>query len=192
MKLLTQSLLIFLCFTIITGLVYPFLMTGIAQLAFPRQANGSVIRVNGKTVGSEWIGQNFTKDIYFHGRASSLDYQADNSGGYNYGPGSSNLVAMVSDRIRDIRSREGLKPDDVIPPDMALASGSGLDPDISVENALIQSKRVASSRKMELKVVQDTLLKNADHPLFGVIGVVKVNVLKLNLALDKISAEGGK
>jgi potassium-transporting ATPase KdpC subunit len=192
MKLLLQSIIIFACFTLLTGLVYPLLMTGIAQLAFHDQANGSVIRVNGKTAGSEWIGQNFKSDIYFHGRASPLDYQADNSGGYNYGPGSSNLIVMVSDRMRDIRSREGLTATEPIPPDMALASGSGLDPDISIENAMIQAKRVASSRKIDQKDVRDAILKNADQPLFGVIGVVKVNVLKLNLALDKISSEGGK
>jgi potassium-transporting ATPase KdpC subunit len=192
MKTAFQSMMIFICFTIITGLVYPLLMTGISQLAFPYQANGSMVRIAGKTVGSEWIGQNYTNDIYFHGRASSLNYQADNSGGFNYGPGSSNLIVMVSNRMRDIRSREGLTPTDTIPPDMALASGSGLDPDISLENAMIQSKRVASARRMDLKVVQDAVLMNADQPLLGVIGVVKVNVLKLNLVLDKITSEGVK
>lgn len=192
MKLVGQSLLIFVCFTLLTGLVYPCLMTGFALLAFPDKANGSMIRMNGKVVGSGLIGQDFSSGRYFHGRPSSLNYQADNSGGYNYGPASSNLIMMVSNRILDIRKKERISALEPVPSDMVLASGSGLDPDISVENAMIQAKRVASVRKLELTAVEKIVRNHTDKPLLGIVGVSKVNVLKLNLEIDKISEGNDK
>ncbi len=183
MKLIIQSIIILIVFTVLTGLVYPFLITGIAQIAFPKQSNGSLVMRNGKIAGSGLIGQLFTNDIYFWGRPSASDYDATNSGGYNYGPTSSNLINMVSNRILDIRRINNLPEGAAIPADMALASASGLDPDISVSNAMIQAGRIAKIRNLNINDVKILILSNREN----ILSEQKVNVLKLNLALDKLA-----
>jgi potassium-transporting ATPase KdpC subunit len=189
MKLIIQSIMILIVFTILTGLIYPLLITGISQIAFPKQANGSMIIKEGKNIGSELIGQSFTNDIYFHGRPSANDYDATNSGGYNFGPTSSNLIIMVSNRILDIREKNDLPAGAPVPADMVLASASGLDPDISIENALIQSERIAARRNIPLETVKKLIDENKDVLIAGFWGIEKVNVLKLNIALDEIKPE---
>ena len=126
------------------SLVYTFVITGIAQVFAPYKASGSLISVDGVVVGSEFIGQSFTSPGYFHGRPSAVDYVGNNSGGSNYGPTNVKLVEEVSKRIEQIRKENSLPPD--VPADLVLSSGSGLDPDISVDSAMLQVPRVAAER----------------------------------------------
>lgn len=187
MKTIIQSILLLLVLTLLTGIIYPLLITGVSQLLFPKQANGSLITRNGKFIGSELIGQSFTNSNYFNGRPSASDYDATNSGGFNLGTASSNLINTVSNRIITVRLQNSLATNDNIPPDMVLASSSGLDPDISVPNALIQVKRIAKARKLPESVVKDLIEKSAEKQIFGFWGMEKVNVLKLNRALDSLA-----
>lgn len=173
-------------FTVLTGIIYPMFITLVAQTAFSDQANGSLIRKNGKVVGSSLIGQSFTNDIYFSGRPSESDYDATNSGAYNYGPASSNLITMVKANIADARKKNGLGHDSPVPSDMVTASASGLDPDISIENAMIQAKRVSFLRNIPIADLLKAISNNMDARLFGFWGIDKVNVLKLNILLDRL------
>jgi len=188
MKTLIQSLLMLLVFTVLTGVLYPLLMTGAAQVLFPKQANGSLVVNGGVTNGSLLIGQIFTNAGYFVCRPSWPGYDATNSGGFNYGPASSNQVSNVTDWVRTVRDREKLPADYPLPADMVTASASGLDPDISVTNARIQAKRVAIARKLPEADVIKLIDNTSEHAIFGFWGVEKVNVLKLNLALDRIDS----
>ena len=186
MKLVMQSVLMLTVFTILTGIIYPLAMTLIAQNAFKDQANGSLVLKNGKIIGSLLIGQLFTNDIYFNGRPSECDYDATNSGAFNFGPSSSNLITMVKTRIEDARRKNGLTPGSPIPSDMVTASASGLDPDISIENALIQARRISSLHKIPLKKILRLISNTMDLKTQGFWGIDKVNVLKLNLALGEL------
>lgn len=188
MKTIIQSLLFLLVFTLITGFIYPLLITGISQLVFSKQANGSLVVRNGKITGSELIGQLFTGAEYFQGRPSSSDYDATNSGGFNFGPASSNLIIAVSNRVIAVRKADDLAPGISIPPDMVLASASGLDPDISVSNAMIQTKRVAVVRKLPEEKVRLLIESLKEKQLSGFWGMEKINVLKLNIALDSMKS----
>lgn len=172
-------------FAIIVGLIYPLAMTGISQLAFPYQANGELIKVNGKIVGSELIGQNFEGQQYFQGRPSAISYNASTSGGSNYGPTNQKLIDRVNQTISEIRTNDSLPTNATIPPDLVLASGSGLDRYISVESALIQAPRIAKIRNINESVLIDLIHKNQETPFPG-IGQAVVNVLKLNIGLDEI------
>jgi K+-transporting ATPase ATPase C chain len=185
MKTFIQSLMILLVFTLLTGIIYPLLITGISQLAFPKQANGSLIYKNGENIGSELIGQSFTNASYFHGRPSASDYDASASGGYNLGPASSNLIMMVSNRIEAVRKNNNLDKNMPIPPDMVLASASGLDPDISVDNAYLQMNRIAGTRRIPVENVKKLINSHKDVVQYGFWGIDKINVLKLNIELDK-------
>jgi K+-transporting ATPase ATPase C chain len=172
---------------IVIAVVYTLFVTLIAQVFMPYQANGSLIYVDGKVVGSELIGQSFTSPGYFHGRPSAVGYDGANSAGSNLGPSSAKLMEQVKERVEKVRKENGLAPDAVVPADMVLASGSGLDPHISPENAFIQVGRVAKARKLPEAEVKILVEKYIEPPQFGFMGTDKVNVLKLNIALDELA-----
>jgi potassium-transporting ATPase KdpC subunit len=180
---LRPAFFMLLILTLITGVIYPLAVTGIAQVVFSRQANGSLIMVDGKAVGSELIGQQFDDPKYFWGRLSAVRYNAAASSGSNYGPLNSDLLKAVQTRIDALKAAD---PDNTlpIPVDLVTASGSGLDPHISIAAALYQVHRVASARGMSEADVQSLVEKNTDGSQFGFLGEPRVNVLKLNLALD--------
>jgi potassium-transporting ATPase KdpC subunit len=178
----TVSLAILLC-----G-VYPLAVWGISQVLFPFQANGSLIVRGDKIIGSELLGQNFSDPRYFHPRPSSageIGYDGGNSAGSNLGPLSKKLIDSVKERIDSYRTENGLPPEKPIPADAVTASASGLDPHISVENALIQANRVAKARNLNPKVVADAIKAHTEARDLWVFGEPRINVLKLNLALDK-------
>lgn len=187
MKEIKNALFLFGVLALLLGLMYPLAITGIAQVLFPEKANGSLIVVNGKIMGSEIIGQNFTSARYFHGRPSAVDYNAQTSGGSNLGPTNSRLIERVKERIEQIREENELPPDAVIPADLVLASGSGLDPYISVEAALIQVPRIARARGLDESVIRELIKKHQRKVFPG--GPYIVSVLELNLALDGIGGE---
>jgi potassium-transporting ATPase KdpC subunit len=173
-----------LIFTVITGLIYPLVVTGIAQVVFPNQANGSLIVVNGKAVGSELIGQQFDAPRYFWGRPSAAGYNAAASSGSNYGPMNPALLEAVQARIDALKTAD---PNNQlpIPVDLVTASGSGLDPHISVAAALYQVHRVAQARGLSEEAMKFLVEKYTEGRQFGILGEPRVNVLLLNLALDE-------
>lgn len=168
---------------LLLGVIYPLLITGVAQVVFPKQANGSLIKVNNRVVGSELIGQQFTRPEYFHPRPSAAGYDATASGGSNLGPTSRALAGRVKQEIaRLMKDNPNLKPG-AIPADMVTASASGLDPDISLANAYAQVVRVAKARHMSEDSVRRLVELNLTDRQFGLLGEPRVNVLRLNLAL---------
>ncbi len=184
-KELKRALIIFGTLALVLGIIYPLVITGISQVAFPYQANGEMITVNGTVVGSELIGQSFDGPQYFQGRPSAIDYNASTSGGSNYGPTNQKLIDRVNETINEIKTNDSLSANATIPSDMVLASGSGLDRYISVESALIQVPRIAKTRNISESAIQNLIHQNQETP-FPWIGQPVVNVLKLNLALDGI------
>jgi K+-transporting ATPase KdpC subunit len=175
-------------FTVITGIIYPLLVTGIAQAFFKHQANGSLIENNGQVAGSELIGQPFSNPKYFWGRlsaTSSVPYNASASSGSNYGPDNPALLQAVQDRIDALKA---VDPDNTqpIPVDLVTFSGSGLDPNISVAAADYQIARVARYRGLSEEQVSTLVNKYTQGRQFRILGEPRVNVLELNLALDKI------
>ena len=187
---MVSCLIIFALFAILTGLAYPLFMTGFAQVAFKAKANGSIVKQNGKSVGSELIGQSFTGPTYFHGRPSAAGtdgYDATTSGASNLGPTNPKLTELISQRAAEVRKENGLAPDAKVPADLVEASASGLDPDISPESALLQVKRVAQKRNLPQAVVLELVKSHIEERQLSVLGEPRVNVLDLNLALDRIS-----
>jgi K+-transporting ATPase ATPase C chain len=173
--------------SVLTGIIYPFVVTGVARVAFPRAASGSMIVVDGKPVGSELIGQPFDDPKYFWGRPSATSpqpYNAAASSGSNQGPRNPALADAVKDRIKALRDAD---PDNkaLVPVDLVTASGSGLDPDISIAAALYQLHRVAKARGVPDDKVRAVVDANTVGRTFGLLGEPRVNVLALNLALDR-------
>jgi potassium-transporting ATPase KdpC subunit len=175
------TLLMFL--TVMTGVIYPLTATGLAQALFPHQANGSLIVIDGKTYGSELIGQQFDAPKYFWGRPSAAGYNASASSGSNYGPMNPSLEEVVQARIDALQVADPNNPLP-IPVDLVTASGSGLDPHISVASALYQVRRVAAARGWSEADVTPLVEKYTEGRQFGIFGEPRVNVLLLNLALD--------
>ncbi|MGL5207546.1 MAG: potassium-transporting ATPase subunit KdpC [Acidaminococcaceae bacterium] len=188
-KSIINSFFMIIIMTLITGIAYPLATTGIAQIFFPAQANGSLISYNGTTVGSKFIGQNFSSDAYFHSRPSAAGndgYDATASGGSNIGPTNKKLLETAKERIIKIKKENNLPPETSIPSDLVLASASGLDPHISPESAYLQVERVATARGLSVSKIESLVQKYTEHRQLGFLGEPRVNVLELNLALDSI------
>jgi potassium-transporting ATPase KdpC subunit len=184
---LLPGLRIKIFFTVLLGVIYPLTMTGISQVVFPHQANGSLIKVGDKVIGSEIIAQNFTKPEYFHPRpsvAGNNGFDATSSGGSNFGPTNKKLVDRVTASIEQFRKEN---PDfhGPIPSDLVTTSASGLDPHVSPDSAAAQVGRVAAARGLSADQVNQIVNQFTERPDFGVLGESRVNVLKLNLALDQ-------
>jgi K+-transporting ATPase ATPase C chain len=185
-QIVRPALSLFIALSVLTGLIYPLLMTGIAQAVFPRQAGGSLVERDGKPVGSRLIGQNFSDPKYFWGRLSATSPMPDNgagSGGSNLAPTNPALVDQAKGRIDALRAADPSWTA-AIPADLATASGSGLDPDIRPASALMQAERVARVRGLDGARVRALVAAHTQGPLLGLIGEPRVNVLELNLALD--------
>jgi K+-transporting ATPase ATPase C chain len=200
LKEIRPAIILLLALTLITGLAYPLAMTAIAGVVFPKQAAGSLVERDGKVVGSGLIGQEFKDEKYFHGRPSatsapdpadasktvSAPYNAANSGGSNLGPTSKAL----NDRIKeDVDRLKAENPASAVPQDLVTTSGSGLDPDISPEAAMFQVPRVAKTRSLPEALVRQLVTQNTAGRLAGLLGEPRVNVLALNLALDRAGAK---
>ena len=198
LRLIRPAIVVLVALTLITGLVYPLAITGIAQVLFPHQAQGSLIERNGTVVGSELIGQVFESDKYFHGRPSATTapdpndstktvpapYNAANSGGSNLGPSNKALIDRVQGDIDKLKQENPSAP---VPTDLVTTSASGLDPHISPEAALFQVPRIAKARNLPEDRIRQLVADNIEGRLFWLLGEPHVNVLLLNLALDQLA-----
>ena len=198
LRLIRPAIVVLVALTLITGLVYPLAMTGIARVLFPRQAQGSLIERNGVVVGSELVGQLFESDKYFHGRPSATTapdpndstktvpapYNAANSGGSNLGPSNKALVDRVQGDIDKLKQEN---PSASVPADLVTTSASGLDPHISPEAALFQMPSVAKARNLPEDRIRQLVADHTEGRFFGLLGEPRVNVLLLNLALDQLA-----
>lgn len=196
---LRPAIVMMACLTLLTGLAYPLAMTGIAQLVFPAQANGSLVEKDGKVIGSRLIGQNFTADRYFRGRPSATTdtdpkdatktipapYNAANSSGSNAGPTAKSLVERVQGDLEKVKAEN---PGVAVPVDLVTTSASGLDPDLSPAAAFFQVPRVARARAVPQDTVRALVTQHIDGRFLGLIGEPRVNVLALNMALDALAA----
>src|SRR5262245_56181969 len=195
LKEIRPAIVMILAMTVLTGLLYPLAMTGLAQVAFPQQAGGSLIEKDGKVIGSALLGQNFTKPEYFHGRPSATTdtdpndssktvpapYNAANSSGSNAGPTSKALIERVEG---DVKALKDENPNTPIPIALVTTSGSGLDPDISPAAAMFQVPRVAKARNMDEAQLRQLVQAQTEIRNLGILGEPRVNVLRLNMALD--------
>ena len=185
---LRPAVILVVMLTVLMGIIYPLAVTGLAQLFFPHQANGSLITgADGSVRGSKLLGQSFSDPKYFHPRPSAAGngYDASSSGGSNLGPTSQKLDDAIKERIAAYRAENGLRGTEPVPADAVTASGSGLDPEISLRNAEIQVPRVAKARALSEDKVRELVQQNTDGRDLGVLGDPGVNVLQLNLALDQ-------
>ncbi|MDE3045258.1 MAG: K(+)-transporting ATPase subunit C [Verrucomicrobiota bacterium] len=190
-RTLKPAALLLAVFTLLLGILYPLFMVGVGQIFFHREANGSLLlNATGKVIGSEWIAQNFTQPKYFHPRPSSAGdkgYDATSSSGSNLGPTSKKLIDTVTQRTAAYRSENNLRSDTLIPTDAVTASASGLDPHISVANALLQMPRIASARGLSQDQVKSLIHKYTEKRIFGFLGEPRINVLRINLTLDDVN-----
>ena len=180
-----------LLFALLLGLAYPLALTGIGQAIFPNQANGSLVRADGKVIGSALIGQGFASDRYFHPRPSAAGkgYDGLASSGSNLGPASKALVERVE---QDIKSNQTASPGRPVPSDLVTASASGLDPHISPDAAFYQVDRIAKARGLAPARVRDLVRQSVEQPILGFLGEPRVNVLEINRRLDRIGANQGR
>ncbi|WP_166350735.1 K(+)-transporting ATPase subunit C [Phytoactinopolyspora limicola] len=185
---LTAAVGMLLVFTLITGVVYPLAVTGVAQVAFNDQANGSLLERDGEVVGSRWMGQPFTSVEYFHSRPSAVEYDGSASGGHNLGPTNPVLLDEIDRLAGEYRQVNGLAADADVPVDAVTASASGLDPHISVANAVLQADRVAVERGVPVDEVLRLVDEHTSGRTLGFLGERGVNVLELNLTLDGLSS----
>jgi potassium-transporting ATPase KdpC subunit len=185
---IVQAIRLTLVFAVVTGLVYGVGMTGIIQVLFHDQANGSLIVKNGQVVGSTLIGQQFSADKYFQGRYSANGYAADNSFGSNLGPSNQALIDRVASSARAFRQANGLGPNDQVPVDVVTGDFSGFDPNITEASVLLQVRRVAQARSLDEAKVRALVEKYVHGRILWVLGEQYVNVLELNLALDNGAA----
>jgi potassium-transporting ATPase KdpC subunit len=197
MKTLLTELRVALVATLVLAAVccglYPLAVFGVAQVLFPRQSNGSLLTdADGTVRGSSLLGQNFTSARYFHSRPSSAGsgYDAANSSGSNLGPTSRKLADAIAQNVADYRQQNGLTTNTVVPADAVTASASGLDPHISPANAALQADRVAQARHLSRQQLDELIRRITQGPDWGVFGDPRVNVLELNLALDRLGASG--
>jgi potassium-transporting ATPase KdpC subunit len=180
---LLTAFLMTIATTILLGIIYPLVVTGIAQVLFPKKANGELIEVNGKLVGSRLLAQSFTSAGYFHPRPSAVNYDPTNSNGSQLGPTNHQLI----DRVKtDVATLQAENPGTPVPIDLVTTSASGLDPDITPAAAEFQIPRVAKARGMSDNAVRDLVRQHTEGRQFGFLGEPRVNVLELNLALDRI------
>jgi len=189
LKNITTAIVMLVILTLITGVIYPLGMTGLAQFLFPGQANGSMVAVDGKVIGSKLIGQNFTGPGYFHGRPSAAGdngYDASASSGSNFGPINQKFIETVSERINTERQQNNLFESTNVPSDLVLASASGLDPHITPAAAFVQVERVARTRGLTSNQVTAVVNEHAEYRQLGIFGEDRINVLELNLALDRV------
>jgi potassium-transporting ATPase KdpC subunit len=192
LKELWTSIIATIVLCVVVSGVYPVLIWGLGELLFPHQANGSLVESNGQVVGSELLAQGFSGAKYFHPRPSDAGtgYDSTSSGGSNLGPTSQKLMDTIKANIDQYRQENGLSASVLVPADAVTASGSGLDPHISLQNAQMQIPRVAKERGVSEEVVRGEVSKATDNPLFGLGGDPGVNVLRVNLALDQLAPKG--
>ncbi|MHA3060832.1 potassium-transporting ATPase subunit KdpC [Acinetobacter sp. ANC 4636] len=171
----------------IAGVLYATASVSIAQLIFPKQANGSLIELNGQVVGSSLVGQNFVSEPYFHGRPSAVSYSVDGMAGSNLAISNPDLQKQIKERTAQFAQNNQITEQQV-PNEMVTASGSGIDPDISPESAFLQVKRIAQQRHLPEQQVRDLVQQQIQPTQFGLYGQARVNVLQLNLALDQLSS----
>jgi K+-transporting ATPase ATPase C chain len=186
LRQLRPAIVSVVAFTVLLGLAYPLAVLAVNQVAFHDKANGSLVKVDGKVVGSKLIGQGFAAEEYFHPRpsAAGAGYDGESSSGSNLGPSNPDYLTSVEERAVAYREENGLAKDAPVPADAVTASGSGLDPQITMANADLQAPRVAKARNLSLKKVQSLIQDNTEERPLGFLGDPGVNVLELNLALD--------
>jgi len=182
MKQLKISIIMLMVFTVITGLVYPVLITGIGKVLFTEKVNGSLILKNGSIIGSTLIGQKFEKPEFFQGRPSAVNYDAGGSGGSNFGPANKKFTDQVKTRAEQVRADFNVPSKTQLPSEFIFSSGSGLDPHISTGAAMLQAEKIALVRKVDKSLIENIIKSNAEKQMYF-YGSSFVNVLKLNLAL---------
>ncbi|MDD1753104.1 MAG: potassium-transporting ATPase subunit KdpC [Methanotrichaceae archaeon] len=185
-QIVKTSLALFILLSLLTGLLYPLAITGVVQTLIPDKADGSLLISNGVVIGSDLIGQRFTSPEYFHGRPSIVGYSANNSGASNLGPSSAKLKDKTQENLAAIKRANMMPLNSSVPADLVLASGSGLDPHISIESARLQASRVARARNISESDVQDLINEQIELPYLGILGQSRINVLRLNLRLDRL------